>query len=353
MADNGVNCTVISPVPTTRYRHNLCKVKKFHEDITPKGSIVKVYYPRYASFSSKKILNTNTGILSEMSFQRCAIKAARKMEEKFDAVYGHFFLSGGLAAIKIGREKKIPSYIAYGECNYNTEILNHFRELRDDDIEGLRGIIAVSKNSFEILESKEIFKNIPKLIAPNSIDKNLFYHRNKLECRKKIGLPENKFIVGFVGGFIDRKGDKRLLEAINRIDNVYVAFAGKGDLKPKGEKVLFCSALQHDDIPIFLNSLDVFCLPTLNEGSCNAIVEAAACGLPIISSDLPFNDDLLNNKNSIRINPNSIDEIELAIRKLYEDKKYRKEISSKIFEDSKEFTIDKRCKKILKFISEQ
>jgi glycosyltransferase involved in cell wall biosynthesis len=116
------------------------------------------------------------------------------------------------------------------------------------------------------------------IVAPNSVDMSLFYKRDKDTCRKELGIPLDKFVVGFVGGFIERKGDKRLLAAVNEIDDVYVAFAGCGDHAPDGDKVVFCKALEHEQIPIFLNAIDVFCLPTQNEGSCNAIVEAAACG---------------------------------------------------------------------------
>ena len=190
------------------------------------------------------------------------------------------------------------------------------------------------------------------IIAPNSVDTSLFFMRDKAQCRQELGLPLDKFIVGFVGGFIDRKGDKRLLEAVNSLDGVYAAFAGRGDNPPSGEKVLFCKALEHEQVPVFLNAVDVFCLPTQNEGSCNAIVEAASCGLPIVSSDLPFNDDLLTNENSIRIDPNSVKDIRSAIERLYNDAVLRGTLSKSVIEDAKAFNIDTRCQRILGFIEE-
>ena len=202
----------------------------------------------------------------------------------------------------------------------------------------------------EIYLMKELFGNIPVIIAPNSVDMSLFFIRDKKECRQRLGLPENQFIVGFVGGFVERKGDKRLLSAINSLEGVYGAFAGRGDESPKGEKVVFCEALQHEEIPIFLNAVDVFCLPTQNEGSCNAIVEAAACAKPIISSNLPFNDDLLTDDNSIRIDPNSVDEIRRGIEVLYNDIDYCKKIGEAVYQDSRQFDIEIRAQKIVNFI---
>lgn len=351
MADAGVKCTVISPVPVTKYRKAITKVSKERFDVTPKGNKVRVIHPRFVSVSAKRVGPVHTGIYSEKLFERAARKAASHLDEQFDAVYGHFILAGGLSAVQIGRIRKIPSFIAYGECSYETEIIQRYGEIKKSEVEGLSGIIAVSTNNANILKSKSAFKEIPMIIAPNSVDMSLFFKRDKTQCRQELGLPRDKFIVGFVGGFIDRKGDKRLLEAVNTLDGVYVAYAGRGANPPSGEKVLFCKALEHEQVPLFLNAVDVFCLPTQNEGSCNAIVEAASCGLPIVSSNLPFNDDLLNDENSLRINPNSVDEIRHALEVLYRDEDLKKALSERIFNSAQDFRIETRCKKIIDFIN--
>ena len=88
-----------------------------------------------------------------------------------------------------------------------------------------------------------------------------------------------------------------------------------------------------------------------NEGSCNAIVEAASCGLPIISSDLPFNDDLLTEENSMRIDPNSVREIKTAIELLYNDSSLRAQLTNKIYDSSQDFRIERRCEKIMLFLN--
>lgn len=350
IADTGVECHVLAPVSVTKYRAKTKMIPKKTVELTSKNNPVCVYHPRYISYSSKRLGPIHTGRWSEYAFQKCAIRYMRKLNLEFDFVYGHFFLSGGFTAVKIGNELNIPSFIAFGECDYENEVKRAFDELKPKYINGLTGVVSVSTRNANILKDLEIFNDIPVLISPNAIDASLFYKRDKLECRKKLGMPENKFIVGFVGSFIERKGDKRLLKAVEGLDDVYLAYAGKGNEPPQGEKVLFCQALSHEDIPVFLNAIDVFCLPTLNEGSCNAIVEAAACKVPIISSNLPFNDDLLNDRNSIRIDPMSVEEIKSAIQKLYSNKEKRKELARNIYQDAKKFTIEQRAKNILEFI---
>lgn len=350
MADIGIECTVISPVPITKYGISVTRIPFCKDEITPKGNKVHVYYPRYISASSKDIFGFNTEKLSEYFFEYSAIKVARKLNDEFDFVYGHFVLYGGLAAIKIGRILDIPSYFAYGECDFYSEVGRTYGIPKNREIQGLKGIVSVSTKNTNELKKLGFVDTVPIITEPNAIDLSLFYKRDKIECRKKLGLDPDKFIVGFVGGFIERKGDKRLLRAVEALDDVYVAFAGRGQNPPTGDRVLFCNALEHEDIPILLNSVDAFVLPTLAEGSCNAIVEAMACGLPIISSDLPFNDDALDENNSIRVNPNSVEEISNAIISLKNDLKKRTKMGIAACKTAQRFGIFERASRIKNFI---
>ncbi len=349
-ADQGVDCTVIMPVSITHYKDKAKTIPLQDIHTTNHGNKVKVYYPRCLTFSSIKIGNWNTGQISEYSFQHCAVRLARKLNQRFDCVYGHFFLEGGLAAVKIGRTLGIPAFIAYGECDYESEVRQRFRDLKARDIRGLRGLISVSSDNSRELRSLPFLDDIPILLAPNSVDQSVFYPMDRKLSRKRFGIREDIFVVGFVGGFIERKGDKRVLAAIEQLDNVYGAFAGKGD-KPSGPRVVFCQGLKHDEIPAFLSACDLFVLPTLSEGCCNAVVEALACGLPVVSSNLPFNKDILNNSNSILIDPNSIDEIREAIKKLRDDYELRKKLSEGALRTANDLSLTVRAQKIGSFIN--
>ena len=352
MADMGVDCTVISPVPVTKYGMNVRSIDYMTTHGTPKGAKVTVYYPWYVSASSKQIGSFNTEKLSEKWFEDSIMKAVKKLGKKFDFVYGHFFLYGGLAAIRVGKYLGIPSFLAYGECDFETQVRQTYGFPKREQLDGLTGIVSVSTKNTNELNELGIVKGVPIITAPNSTDLSLFYKKDKRECREELGMPQDMFIVGFVGGFIERKGDKRLLEAVNQINGAYAAFAGRGDNPPTGEKVVFCKALEHEVVSDFLNAIDVFCLPTLSEGACNAIVEAMACGAPIISSDLPFNDDALDESNSIRIDPTSVQDIKRAIEDLMNSPEKRKELSERSLEKAQEFEIGQRANRILNFIKE-
>src|SRR5699024_5133340 len=124
--------------------------------------------------------------------------------------------------------------------------------------------------------------------------------------RDKYNLPQDAFIVAFTGHFIERKGPLRLLQAIEGIapeKNVAGIFIGSGEQEPSSKKVLFKGRLTHAEVPEMLSAADVFALPTLNEGSCNAIAEAMACGLPIISSDIEAIREQVTEENAVMVNP--------------------------------------------------
>lgn len=351
MADQGVECHVISPVSYTKYGKDTLSIPEEEEDRTHKGNVVHVYYPRNVSFSAKKIGKWNTMALTQKSAEVSVIKKCASLNLKFDFVYGHFFLGGGLAAAAVGRKFGIPAFIAYGECSFETEVSSKYT-ICAKHMEGVRGIIAVSSKNLNDLEQRPFALGIPKLLSINSINLNEFYVRDQRECRRKLGIPENGFVVGFVGYFIERKGSDRLLDACKDLEGVSLAFAGKGEQTPVGDNVVFCQSLKHEDVCTFLNAVDVFCLPTRNEGCSNAVVEAMACGKAIVSSDLPFNWDILNKDNSLLVNPDSIPEIRAAIIKLRDNRQLRENLSSQALKDAENLSITNRAKRILEFIRE-
>jgi glycosyltransferase involved in cell wall biosynthesis len=191
------------------------------------------------------------------------------------------------------------------------------------------------------------------IVIPNAVNDRLFYPMNKEEAREKLGFNQDDFIVAFTGSFTHRKGVLRLAEAVKKVGGVKTIYIGSGPLQPNGEDILFKGRLPHNEIVCYLNAADAFVLPTLAEGCCNAIIEAMACGLPIISSALPFNDEILDNNNSIRIDPYSVDDIARAIKHLKDNPNVRKKMSEASVSKSKSLTIRTRAMNVLNFISER
>lgn len=354
MADQGVDCTVIAP-----YRPLIDKLKKknyqttfYRERVTPGGNIIKIYNPAFFWISNKVIGGTNLAKIGLIIFTNCVDSVIQEQQLVFDAVYGHFIMPSGFAAAEIGKKYDKPAFFAYGESSFG--MVGDF--FTDADIRhrlrSIAGVVAVSsKNRDELLEHGVV--DAAKIrVFPNAIDNNSFRVMDKYATRQKLGIGHNDFVVAFVGHFIHRKGSKRVSAALERFADVKSIFIGAGPDEPTCSNIIHKGRLPHDKIPEYLNAADVFVLPTLAEGCCNAIVEAMACGLPVISSNLAFNDDILDATNSIRIDPMSIDEIASAIRILKDDALKRKEMASASIALAANLTIDKRASRIVSFIEE-
>lgn len=189
-------------------------------------------------------------------------------------------------------------------------------------------------------------------VKPNAVNSKLFRKLDKKDCRTKLGIPEETFIVSFVGAFIPRKGTMRVSKAIENIKGKPVCsfFIGHGEEDPQCDNILYKGKLPHEQIPLYLNASDVFVLPTQGEGCCNAIVEAMSCGLPVISSNLPFNWDILDKSNSIMIEPNDIQALSEAIIFLRDNESERLEMAESSLKKAQSLTIDQRASEIIGFI---
>lgn len=356
IARMGIECTVIAPFNLLRhimtrsvYRPKV-REKKIGENI------IRIYAPRFFGALGHKGLAS----ISSSIYNRIVTRQYERLnkKQKFDAVYGHFFQTGGLAASLIGKKYGVPSFVANGESS-----LKKFYQYEDEKkyvkcVEDLSGVISVStKNKNEILnywfhdsqERNSIEKKIR--VIPNAFSPDEFYPMEGDALRARLGISKDDFVVAFVGRFKEHKGIKTLCEAIDMCDDVGGIFVGRGDILPTCNKVFFCGQVNHSDIVKYLNAADVFVLPTKEEGCSNAIIEAMACGLPIISSDLPFNYDVLSPRNAILVNPNSSKEIRDAIMKLKDNKSLRQSLGAESIALSKRMTINQRAKSILSFMN--
>ena len=339
MAEKGNECHVVVPYNVLHYK----KVVSNKEEYFAGNGKVTVYRPYYLSFSGVKLLQK----LSAASRKRALKRAVSQLPEKIDSVYCHFWNSGYVGYL-FAKGKGLPLFVATGESDISKMFVmppdvNDFRDY-------IKGVICVSsKNRAESIKLGLATEEKCR-VFPNAVNEGLFYKKEKYVCRKQLGLPQDAFIVAFVGWFNERKGSKRVSEALKRISGVKSIFIGKGDSEPDCEGILFKGYLPHEDVPRYLSAADCFVLPTLAEGCCNAVVEAMACGLPVISSNLPFNWDVLDETNSILVDPLNVEEIASAISRLCDDALLRDKLAEGALQKAGSLTIEKRASAILNFM---
>jgi glycosyltransferase involved in cell wall biosynthesis len=119
---------------------------------------------------------------------------------------------------------------------------------------------------------------------------------SKAEARRALGLPKDALAVGYAGWLTPVKSPETLLSAMGRLmtgrDNLWLVMAGDGPLRGAlealarelgiADRVLFLG--WRSDMPQVMAALDVFALPSLNEGMGRVVAEAMAAGLPVAAS---------------------------------------------------------------------
>lgn len=351
-ADIGINCTVICPIAVNIDGIQGVNLPFRNLEKTSRGNEIIVYHPKYIGFGQQNFYIMNTAVLTLVSFTGAVKKVINQLPEIPDIIYGHFITPSGITAARIGREYNIPAFLAYGESS-PWSIKNIGLNKVEKELKTLSGVVSVSTQNKEKLINLGVINPNKIEVFPNAIRAEHFFPRNKREARSKFGFPLDAFIIAFVGHFIKRKGIDKLIQVIKEIDGVYAIYAGKGPISPQDEKTLYFGPVNPVDLPWFYSAADLFVLPTLNEGCCNAIIEAMACGLPIISSNLPFNDDILDESCSIRVNPLDVEEIKNAILTLYNDRIKLEELRKGSIENAKRFTLENRAKNIIQFIDQK
>jgi glycosyltransferase involved in cell wall biosynthesis len=172
---------------------------------------------------------------------------------------------------------------------------------------------------------------------PNGVDTERFSPvpvESKLQLRKKLGLPGNVVIAVFSGRLVAGKHVDRLLAAWRDLRKEFpqslLLIIGSGEedanlRRLSSENVQFIG--QVEDVTAYLQSADIFVLPSAAEGLSNALLEALAVGLPCIATAVGGTPDVIVDEfNGLLIMPDRADELRYALSKLLSDTSLRQQI---------------------------
>lgn len=230
-------------------------------------------------------------------FLYCA-RIARK--DRCRLIHAHFVIPTGLIAVLVGCCLKIPVIIqAHGSDMTKYARLNRWMAwLTTFAAKQAHHLIVVSQELSRILVQELAVPTHKITVRSCGIDTMHFRSIPRDQAREHIKLPEEAFIVLFVGSLITRKGVDILLAAfaglVEHDPTATLIVVGEGPLRQELEAqthdlgiekvVHFVGPKSNEELPIWYSSADIFVLPSLREGVPLVLLEALSCGLPVIVS---------------------------------------------------------------------
>ncbi len=158
-------------------------------------------------------------------------------------------------------------------------------------------LVSCSQWLNTLAKSSSLFNRRPAAAIPNPIDTNVFRPLDKAECRRKLGLPEDKKILLFGAAKVSdiRKGYRYLVEALRIIANSFPSVAHHVELAIFGTTDENCAEIGNEfsthamgfvsdpeTLVELYNAADAFVLPSLQDNLPNTVVESLACGTPVV-----------------------------------------------------------------------
>ena len=216
-----------------------------------------------------------------------------------DLLFSCFLYPDGYAALKIGKALSVPVVVMSIGSDINRI---------GDPISGLHTRRVLREADFLVTVSGDLRLKAVAMGAPpettraviNGCDLSVFYVRDRLEARQKLRIDQAEEAVIYMGRMDVKKGLRELVEAAISLrrerPNLHVYLVGEGP-----DKLLIESTIQahnaasyirilpgcaFDDVAIWMAAADLVTLPSYMEGCPNVVLEALACGRPVVATNV-------------------------------------------------------------------
>jgi teichuronic acid biosynthesis glycosyltransferase TuaC len=293
IALGGVEATVIAPVPYFPLSHPLFgRYAAFAK--APRHEVrhgLEIWRPRYL------VLPRLGSHWAPTRLYHAGLAAARGLQERggpFDVIDAHYFYPDGVAAARLARTLRTPVVIT----GRGTDLTLIPEEA------GARAQIqwAAQEASALVTVCNDLRHRLIALGAPcertlvlrNGVDLKAFKLRDRASARAGLGL--RGFVVLSVGSLIPRKGHEIVIAALRQRPDCRLLIAGGGPLRGAleslahqlgvADRVRFLGDVPHAELPRLYAAADVLVLASSREGWANVLLEAMACGTPVVATDV-------------------------------------------------------------------
>ncbi len=292
--DTGIEVTVVAPVPWFpfkakifgRYGRAACAAKISDE------KRYTVYHPRY-------LVIPKIGMrVTPFFLFWCATNQVKRLSQKgnqFDVIDAHYLYPDGVAAAKLARKNNLP-FVMTARGSDVTQIAQISSPKKSI-------LWASSLASHIITVSLSLKQRLVSMGVPessisslrNGVDTERFKPviGAKIKVCSETGLAESKPIVLFAGWLIPRKRVDIVIDALANLTEVQGVIVGDGELKSEltalvrhhgiEDRVVLVGQKKPEEMATYMSAADIFCLPSEREGWANVMLEAMACGTPVVS----------------------------------------------------------------------
>lgn len=279
-----------------------------------------------------------------------------KNRNNYDLVHAFSGLPGGITALLLNR----PYIVSLR----GTEVPD-YEERFSSFINLVKPLIKLSwVRAKSIDANSKYLKRLALKMAPdlkirvinNGVNLKKFYSAKKLSkkmiilCNSRLGK---------------RKGVKYLIKAmpqvLRTIPKVKLWLVGEGIEKQNlkrltselklDKQVEFLGRVKHIKLPEIYKKSSLFVLPSLSESLSNSLLEALACGLPVVTTKVGGNSELVSNSNGVLVSPAQVKTLAVEIINLLNQSDLRKQMSQASREIAKQYSWNKTAQKYFQLYS--
>ncbi|MBD2426118.1 hormogonium polysaccharide biosynthesis glycosyltransferase HpsO [Phormidium sp. FACHB-1136] len=173
------------------------------------------------------------------------------------------------------------------------------------------GLVAGNQDGADVLRQRG-YQGPYRVMPQLGVDETRFFPQSQPDLAQQLNIPEDTFVVGFVGRFVAEKGLLTLCDALASLKDHpqpwVLLLLGRGDLKDTlqanvaaaglSDQVRWVESVPHADVPSYINLMDTLVLPSettyqfktltsvgWKEQFGHVLIEAMACAVPVIGSD--------------------------------------------------------------------
>jgi glycosyltransferase involved in cell wall biosynthesis len=300
---------VVSPQPWFPGQGLVRLLRPGYRPETPAAEVqqgVTVLFPRFLALPGVG------RALDGLSMAVCTWPLMRRLRDRHGVglIDAHFAYPSGSAAVRLGRWLGLPSCVTLRGTELRHMAVPALRAQVLAAVNGATHVISVSDSLRRVMMDAGVDGSRIEVIG-NGVDLARFRRLPRATARARLGLPPDAPVLVSVGGLVERKGFHRVIALLPALSARFpgLRYLVVGGPSPEGDmearlraqvqalglqaQVVFTGPLPPEALSVPLSAADVFVLATANEGWANVFLEAMACGLPVVTTAVGGNREVV------------------------------------------------------------